>query len=71
LSFADWVLQSGMTQSAVAVQLKTSQGHVNDLMQNKNWPTRSMAVRILTLTNGLVTPNDFLGIEQKRIRRAR
>jgi 3,4-dihydroxy 2-butanone 4-phosphate synthase/GTP cyclohydrolase II len=52
--------QQRLTQVEVAQRLGISQGHVSDLCNGRFWPSRGVAVRIWRLTEGAVTPNDFL-----------
>jgi transcriptional regulator with XRE-family HTH domain len=60
MKLADWIQQQGMLRTEFARQLGVSGGHVSDLCNHRNWPTREVFRRIWELTDGAVTPNDFL-----------
>jgi len=38
---------------------------VTSLCDESGWPSRGVAERIVRVTGGLVTPNDFLGIVEE------
>jgi 3,4-dihydroxy 2-butanone 4-phosphate synthase/GTP cyclohydrolase II len=65
MKFADWIKQQGFSQIEVGHQLGISQGHVSDLCAGRFWPSRAVALKILRLTGGAVTPNDFLSDEER------
>lgn len=60
MKLRDWLAREGMTQSAFAKALDTSQGYVADLCAGTRWPGREIARNIVVATKGQVTPNDFL-----------
>lgn len=59
MRFADWLASSGMSQEAAAKALKITQGRVSQLIKG-GWPGREVAARIKELSDGQVTPDDFL-----------
>jgi hypothetical protein len=63
MKLADWIRETGLTRTQVARQLGISQGHLTDLCNGRFWPGRRLAVKIWKLTDGAVTPNDFLSDE--------
>ena len=60
MTLADWIRFKRLRRTQVAQLLGISPGHVTDLCNNRFWPTREMAQRIWHLTEGDVTPNDYL-----------
>jgi len=64
MKFSDWIEQERLSRSEVGRRLGISQGHISDLCAGRFWPSRSIAVRIWRLTDGAVTPNDFLTDEE-------
>jgi 3,4-dihydroxy 2-butanone 4-phosphate synthase/GTP cyclohydrolase II len=60
MQLGDWIEQRGLSRSEVARQLGISPGHVTDLCAGRFWPSRAVAIKIWRLTDGAVTPNDFL-----------
>jgi len=60
MKFSQWIEESGLTRAEVARRLGASRGNVGDLCNFRYWPSRTMMVRIIELTDGAVTPNDFL-----------
>jgi DNA-binding transcriptional regulator YdaS (Cro superfamily) len=59
--FRDWVDRSGLRRSEIARQLAISSGHLSDLIDGRiPYPGRKTAQKIYRLTEGEVTPNDFL-----------
>jgi hypothetical protein len=57
MKLTDWMKQLGLTQGEVGRFLGVSQDQLGD---EHFWPRRAQALRILRLTHGAVTPNDFL-----------
>jgi hypothetical protein len=60
MTFADWVRFKKLRRNKVAEMLGISPGHMSDLCQHRFWPNRELARRIYDLTEGDVTPTDFL-----------
>jgi 3,4-dihydroxy 2-butanone 4-phosphate synthase/GTP cyclohydrolase II len=65
MTFAAWVEQQQLSKSEVGRQLGISPGHVSDLCAGRFWPSRKVAIKIWRLTDGAVTPNDFLSDEER------
>jgi hypothetical protein len=60
MTLDEWITQSGLSRIDVARKLRISPGHVTDLCNGRFWPSRAIAEKIWQLTDGAVTPNDFL-----------
>lgn len=56
--FKDWVYKNG-GPTAIARKLKTDRRMIYNWIEGKNHPSLNMFVKILTLTNGELTINDF------------
>jgi transcriptional regulator with XRE-family HTH domain len=65
MKLADWMKQEGLTQTEAGRRLGIRQGHVSDLVNGRFWPSRALAAKIWRVTNGAVTPTDFLTDEER------
>lgn len=54
-----YLRDTGLTEAAFALQVKTSQAHVNRLRKG-GWPGKALSRRIKAASGGQVTANDFL-----------
>ena len=59
MRFDAWFQKSGLTQAAIARRLGVTQGRVAQLLGGST-PSLALASRIMVVTNGAVTPNDFV-----------
>lgn len=60
MRFAKWIELSGLKRIEVADRLGISSGHLTDLCNLRFWPNRRLAQKIYELTEGDVSPYDFL-----------
>lgn len=61
MKLADYLSQAGISRGAFAAMVGVSPSYVTLLCtSDKAWPGREIAARIKELTNGSVTPDDFL-----------
>lgn len=60
MKLAEWIQEQGLTQLQAGQNLRLGQGHISALCRGGIWPSRGVSRRIWHVTNGLVTPNDFL-----------
>ncbi len=59
-----WLARTGMTRMAFAKKLGVSPATITALCNDEAaWMSRDIAARIADLTEGAVTPNDFIGLE--------
>lgn len=58
----DFLSDQQMTEADFAASVDLSRETINRLKNGVVWPSRATAEKIATATQGLVTPNDFLGI---------
>lgn len=65
MRLSDWMYRERLNQAGVSRKLKISQGHVSTLLKNAIWPSRDLFQRIWSMTDGEVTPNDFLWIDDE------
>lgn len=69
MKLADWLESTGTKRSAFARQVGLSPASVTALCNDaRAWVSRETAERIAEATDQAVTPNDFLGLAQPRIR---
>ena len=66
MTLDDWIWANRMNQSKVARELGLTRAYVNKLVHGRAWPSRDLATRILALTHGQVTPNDFLDQSERK-----
>lgn len=52
-----------LSANQFAKRLKSNPSYVSMLVHGRTWPGRKTAIRILQATDGLVTPNDFIGVD--------
>ncbi|WP_029350514.1 3,4-dihydroxy-2-butanone-4-phosphate synthase [Bosea sp. 117] len=63
MKLADWLGTTGMTRSAFARAAGLSPATITALCKDETaWVSREAAGRIASVTDGAVTPNDFLGL---------
>lgn len=58
--FAEWIKKSGKTRTAVASEIGVSPSLITQLCDGSVWPGKEVAGRIQAVTEGQVTPNDFM-----------
>jgi transcriptional regulator with XRE-family HTH domain len=63
----DWLRANEMRGSEFAELVGITPSAVCQLQQGRVWPTRWTAKKIFELTDGTVTPNDFLDVCEKEI----
>ena len=63
MTLADYLEKTGKTEAEIASAVGCSQGTVNKLKLGKQWPSLDLVRRIVIVTDGKVTPNDFAGID--------
>ncbi len=65
-----WLARAGMTRMAFARRLGVSPATVTALCNgDAPWMSRETAARIAEITAGAVTPNDFIGLRGRAMRR--
>jgi len=63
-AFRDWIDRRGLKYQHVARQLQVTKAYMSRLCSaNPPYPSREMALRIMKLTDGMVTPTDFALLE--------
>lgn len=66
MKLTNWLDREGMTRVELARRLGVSPAAVTQLCNNQAaWMSRETAALILRVTNGAVTPNDFMGVGQE------
>jgi transcriptional regulator with XRE-family HTH domain len=60
MKLADWLRETGSTQTEFARRIGVTQGYVTQLCSGMAWPGRAVAEAIQRETGGKVTANDFL-----------
>lgn len=60
MRFSEWMARERMKQIDAAHRLGLSQSYISDMVNDRCWPTREIFRRVWRLTDGEVTPNDFL-----------
>lgn len=67
MRLVDWLSEAGMSRSQLARELGISPGRVTQILSyDSPWISRDLAIRIIELTGGDVTPNDFLERADKK-----
>lgn len=61
MRLADWIEREGLARAEVARKLGLSAGYVTDLCADRCWPGKETALKIVHLTGGDVSADDFLG----------
>lgn len=65
MTLHDYLVLTKLTEAAFAKSVGISQPHVGRLRGGKNWPSRDLMARIREVTNGAVTPDDFLPARER------
>lgn len=67
MTLTEWRKLRDLTMAQAAAMLDLTQPTISKIEAGKSWPDKSTLERIFQLTEGAVTPNDFLlaGIESK------
>jgi 3,4-dihydroxy 2-butanone 4-phosphate synthase/GTP cyclohydrolase II len=63
MKIAVWLKLNRIGRSEFAAMIGVSKGYVTQLCDGAH-PSMAMAERIAAATNGAVTPNDFINLEQ-------
>jgi transcriptional regulator with XRE-family HTH domain len=62
MKLADWMARQGLEDAALADAIGVMRTTINRLRRGKSQPSRDVARAIFSLSDGLVTPNDFYGL---------
>ena len=60
MTLADFLKKKNIRQADFAVQIGRSAAYVSMICRGQIWPSRDVVTRILEVTGGKVTPNDFV-----------
>ncbi len=60
MTLDEYLIKEGLTETVFAAKAGVSQAQVNRLRKGGVWPKQKLVRRILIVTGGKVTPNDFL-----------
>lgn len=60
MTLDEYLTNERLTESAFAAKIGVSQPHVGRIRKGRVWPQKDTMERILIVTGGRVTPNDFL-----------
>lgn len=60
MKLSDWLKREEISGAEFARRTGISEGMISLLSRDETWLSRETAQRILTATNGDVTPNDFM-----------
>jgi predicted transcriptional regulator len=63
----DWLRENGLKHQDFAEMLGVVPSTVSHFIGGRQWPSRWYAKRIFELTNGAVTPNDFLDVCEREV----
>lgn len=61
---AKWLLRVGMKQGEAAKAMGISQGRISQIIQGE-WPSKKTAEKIIFLTNGAVSPADYVSFRRQ------
>lgn len=64
MKLPDYLKVRNIRRNAFAELVGLSAGRVTQLCADDAWPTRKVAERIAEVTDGAVTPNDFVGLSE-------
>lgn len=64
MKLSDYLSQRGIKRSDFAGTIGVSQSYVTMICQGKIWPGRDVVTKINAATDGEVTANDFVGLDQ-------
>jgi transcriptional regulator with XRE-family HTH domain len=65
-----WRKVAGHTLEQAATLLGTSTGSLSRIERGEQWPDPEFFRRVVDVTNGEVTPNDFFGLPEKAVDRS-
>lgn len=60
MNLKDWRKQNGLSMERAAEILDLSQSTISRIEAGKQWPDKATVLKIVELTDGLVTANDFV-----------
>lgn len=60
MTLTEWRKKHDLTMAQVADRLSITQPTISRIESGELWPGRPLAEKILELTDGAVTPNDFI-----------
>lgn len=63
MTLREWLAEHHCAQKDFAARIERSEATVSRLANGTNRPDAETARRIYRATNGAVTPNDFLGLD--------
>lgn len=61
MKLSEWLTENRVSRAEFARQVGVSGAAITQWCDGSIYPSREMAERIVEVTNGSVTPNDFLG----------
>lgn len=59
-----YLKENGLTDEAFGSLASLSQSQISRIKRGKSWPTKEAMERIFTVSNGEVTPNDFVPLTE-------
>lgn len=71
MKLSAYIEQSGITRRDFAAKIGVSNGRITQLCEDGGWPSREVAERIASVTEGAVTADDFLRLEEAEVAEAR
>lgn len=63
MTLANWLKSQALNQGAFAAKIGATQTAVSRYCSGKRIPPRHIMRRIVEVTDGAVTPNDFYGVD--------
>lgn len=60
MTLDEYLTAEKLTETVFAAKVGISQPHVGRLRKGRVWPQKDLLARIMIVTEGKVTPNDFL-----------
>jgi DNA-binding transcriptional regulator YdaS (Cro superfamily) len=67
MKLADYLDRTRIPRGEFAALIGATGGWVTQLCQGDGWPSRAMAERIAAATNGQVTANDFMRLDDAEV----
>lgn len=67
MKLADYLDRTRIARGEFATLIGATGGWVTQLCQDKGWPSREMAQKIAAATNGQVTANDFMRLDESEV----
>jgi len=70
MKLSEYLKIKGIRRGEFAVAIGVSAGRITQLCDESGWPSRGVAEKIAAVTEGEVTANDFLRLEEAEGARA-